>query len=191
MVAGDRPLLRGPRSRARATPTPIAAVAVDRAVHVGRRDRRARCAARAGRDVDGHPRRRRCIRCATTHDAFGAVDRAARAAAAARTTISRTSPCCARAHPEIEGARRRVRRAGRRTDRAALGTDRRDRDHRRSRCMCTDNRVWSRVAYDPELVARAGVDAALLPPIVPRATNRSVPSPPPRPRISASPPTRW
>lgn len=32
--------------------------------------------------------------------------------------------------------------------------------------MCTDNRVWSRVAYDPELVARAGVDAGLLPPIV-------------------------
>jgi xylulokinase len=32
--------------------------------------------------------------------------------------------------------------------------------------LCTDNRVWSRVAYDPELVARAGVDAGLLPPIV-------------------------
>ena len=32
--------------------------------------------------------------------------------------------------------------------------------------MCTDNRVWSRVAYDPELVSRAGVDAGLLPPIV-------------------------
>lgn len=33
--------------------------------------------------------------------------------------------------------------------------------------MCTDNRVWSRVAYDPVLVARAGIDAGLLPPIVP------------------------
>ncbi|MDQ1532766.1 MAG: xylulokinase [Actinomycetota bacterium] len=32
--------------------------------------------------------------------------------------------------------------------------------------MCTDNREWSRVAYDPELLARAGVDARLLPPIV-------------------------
>jgi xylulokinase len=33
--------------------------------------------------------------------------------------------------------------------------------------MCTDNRVWSQVAYDPEMIERAGVDAALLPPIVP------------------------
>jgi xylulokinase len=32
--------------------------------------------------------------------------------------------------------------------------------------MCTDNREWARVAYDPELVARAGVDASLLPPIM-------------------------
>lgn len=32
--------------------------------------------------------------------------------------------------------------------------------------MCTDNREWSRVAYDPELVVRAGVDPAQLPPIV-------------------------
>jgi xylulokinase len=32
--------------------------------------------------------------------------------------------------------------------------------------MCTDNRVWSRVGYDAELVARAGVDPMLLPPIV-------------------------
>jgi xylulokinase len=32
--------------------------------------------------------------------------------------------------------------------------------------MCTDNRVWSRVGYDPELVARAGVDSGLLPLIV-------------------------
>jgi xylulokinase len=33
--------------------------------------------------------------------------------------------------------------------------------------MCTDNREWSRVQYDAELVARAGVDPAQLPPIVP------------------------
>ena len=33
--------------------------------------------------------------------------------------------------------------------------------------MCTDNRVWADVGYDPELVARAGIDPALLPPIVP------------------------
>src|SRR5207244_2796658 len=33
--------------------------------------------------------------------------------------------------------------------------------------LCTDNRVWSRVAYDEDLVRRAGVDARLLPPIVP------------------------
>jgi xylulokinase len=33
--------------------------------------------------------------------------------------------------------------------------------------LCTDNRVWSRVAYDDELVRRAGVEARLLPPIVP------------------------
>ena len=33
--------------------------------------------------------------------------------------------------------------------------------------MCTDNREWARVAYDPEMVARAGVDPAQLPPIVP------------------------
>ena len=33
--------------------------------------------------------------------------------------------------------------------------------------MCTDNREWSRVRYDPELVARAGIDPRLLPPIGP------------------------
>ncbi len=33
--------------------------------------------------------------------------------------------------------------------------------------MCTDNRVWSRVGYDPTLLARAGVDPRRLPPIVP------------------------
>jgi xylulokinase len=32
--------------------------------------------------------------------------------------------------------------------------------------MCTDNREWSRVRYDAELVARAGVDARVLPTIV-------------------------
>ncbi len=33
--------------------------------------------------------------------------------------------------------------------------------------MCTDNREWSRVAYDPLLIARAGIDRNVLPPIVP------------------------